>query len=305
MSNFYSLGLLGNPLEHSFSPYIHNTALSACGLKGEYVLYPVQPIPKGTLEICELLSNLRKGKITGLNVTIPHKRSVIPYLDELTSEANLVKAVNTIYSRNGKLIGDNTDICGFMTDLNRKLAEAYNLNLLRISTDQHALVLGAGGAARAIVHGLLLSCWKVTVAARREYQAAELVKDLQLNVGNDYLNSILLDEISIGSLLGEITLVINATPVGMWPETQASPWPEGLMLSKGMVVYDLIYNPQETRLVQQAVTQGLYASGGLGMLVEQALLSFVKWTGYLPEKNAFYENIIANLSKEILFRGEK
>ena len=305
MSNYYSFGLVGFPLEHTFSPYIHTRALSACGLEGEYVLYPVPPLPNGTSEICNLLANIRKKEIAGLNVTIPYKRAVIPFLDELTSEANHVKAVNTIYTRNGKLIGDNTDIYGFLTDLNRKLVEAYNLNLLRSSIDQHALVLGAGGAARAIVYGLLLSCWKVTVAARSEHQAAELVIDLKQNISNDYLNSIPLNKISIGSLLSEIILVINATPVGMWSETQASPWPEGLMLSKGMMVYDLVYNPQVTQLIQQAHTQGLYTSGGLGMLVEQAILSFIKWTGCIPDKNSFYENMIDNLSKEIPFSGEK
>ncbi len=111
------LGLAGYPLEHSLSPKIHLAAFKSCGLQGDYSLFPIFPDDKQGLE--ELLGRVRSGKITGLNVTIPHKQNVIPFLDELTSTAKAVGAVNTIYCRNDKLIGDNTDADGFLLDLKR------------------------------------------------------------------------------------------------------------------------------------------------------------------------------------------
>src|SRR5262245_42500216 len=167
------LCLIGYPLSHSFSPKIHTAALQSCGLEGNYSLFPIQPEDKKGLQ--DLLSRVRSGEIQGLNVTIPHKQNVIPFFDELTPTAEAIRAVNTIYLRENKLVGNNTDAPGFLADLKKFLTTES-----RSHGDKNALVLGAGGSARAIAYALLNDGWSVTIAARRLAQAQQLA-DLFLN----------------------------------------------------------------------------------------------------------------------------
>ena len=274
------LGLIGYPLGHSLSPRIHSAALRACGLVGDYSLFPIQPDDKEGLK--DLLARVCSSEITGLNVTIPHKQNVIPLLDVLTETAEAVGAVNTIYLRNNKLIGDNTDAPGFLAGLRKFLAEFPSPVRAEQSRGveegikvkgKKALVLGAGGSARAIVYALLKDGWNVILAARRFEQAQQLV-DLftnhQLQIADFTLSNI---------ELSQITLIVNTTPVGMSPNTDRSPWPENLLFPQHAAIYDLVYNPGETRLVKEARAQGLSAITGLGMLIEQAALAFELWTG--------------------------
>src|SRR6266508_433141 len=145
------LGLIGYPLGHSLSPKLHTAALRSCDLEGDYSLFPIPPADKQVLK--DLLNRVRSDEIHGLNVTIPHKQSVIAYLDELTSTAKSIGAVNTIYLRQNKLIGDNTDASGFLSDLKRFLtAETLPPSGMIRHGDMNALVLGAGGSARAVVY---------------------------------------------------------------------------------------------------------------------------------------------------------
>ncbi len=161
------LGLIGYPVSHSLSPKIQNAALKACGLEGDYSLFPIAPDDMQALK--DLLDRVRSGEITGLNVTIPHKQNVIPFMDELTPTAKAIGAVNVIYLRENKLIGDNTDAHGFLTDLKK----AFDFS--SFAAQPCALILGAGGSARAVVYALLKDGWNVTIAARRIEQAQELV----------------------------------------------------------------------------------------------------------------------------------
>jgi len=274
------LGLIGYPLGHSLSPRIHSAALRACGLVGDYSLFPIQPDDKEGLK--DLLARVCSSEITGLNVTIPHKQNVIPLLDVLTETAEAVGAVNTIYLRNNKLIGDNTDAPGFLADLRKFLAEFPSPVRAEQSRGveegikvkgKKALVLGAGGSARAIVYALLKDGWNVILAARRFEQAQQLV-DLftnhQLQIADFTLSNI---------ELSHITLIVNATPVGMSPNSDRSPWPENLLFPQHAAIYDLVYNPRETKLMIDARAQGLSAITGQGMLIEQAALAFELWTG--------------------------
>ncbi|PJB66449.1 MAG: shikimate dehydrogenase, partial [Anaerolineae bacterium CG_4_9_14_3_um_filter_57_17] len=162
-SSSFHLGLIGYPLGHSLSPKIHAAALKACGLRGDYSLFPIHPDDKQGLK--DLLNRVRSGEITGLNVTIPHKQNVIPLLDELTPTAQAIGAVNTIYRHGEKLIGENTDAAGFLSDLKK------NIGNWKLGIGKLALVLGAGGAARAVIYALLHDGWQVTLAARRIEQA--------------------------------------------------------------------------------------------------------------------------------------
>ncbi|MBK6645922.1 MAG: shikimate dehydrogenase [Anaerolineales bacterium] len=270
----YQLGLIGYPLGHSLSPKIHTAALSAFNLQGNYSLFPIHPDDKQ--ELFNLLTRVRAGEIHGLNVTIPHKQNVIGFMDELTQTAKSIGAVNTIYMRDDKLIGDNTDAPGFLSDLKRVSNSSFII-------PHSALVLGAGGSARAVVYALLNDGWNVTIAARRIEQAQKLADSFtnyQLPITN----------LADFPLL-TFHLLVNTTPLGMTPNIETSPLPENTVLSKRTFVYDLVYNPRETKLVRDARAQGLNASTGLGMLIEQAALAFEKWTGHNPPRDILYQAI--------------
>lgn len=266
----FHLGLIGYPLGHSLSPKIHAAALAASGLQGSYSLFPIHPDDKQGLS--ELLNRVRAGEVHGLNVTIPHKQNVIEFVDELTPTAQAIGAVNTIYMRDDKLIGDNTDAPGFLSDLKRVNKETGT------QVDKLALVLGAGGSARAVVYALVNDGWNLTIAARRSEQAKQLAQSFpkyQLPITN-------LDHLQPSTF----NLIVNTTPLGMTPNAETSPLPEDAEFTKNTFVYDLVYNPRETKLVKTARAQGLNASTGLGMLIEQAALTFESWTGYSPPREA-------------------
>ncbi|MBP6179376.1 MAG: shikimate dehydrogenase [Anaerolineales bacterium] len=267
------LGLIGYPLGHSLSPKIHTAALKAVGLQGNYSLFPIHPDDKQGLR--DLLAHVRSGEIHGLNVTIPHKQNVIEFMEELTPTANVIGAVNTIYMRENKLIGDNTDAPGFLADLKQVSNSSF-------TTPHSALVLGAGGSARAVVYALCNDGWNVTLAARRIEQAQQLSHsfgkyDLQLS--------------TFDLQPATFNLIVNTTPVGMTPNPDHSPLPENLSLPANAFVYDLVYNPRETKLVREARAQGLNASTGLGMLIEQAILAFEKWTGRIPPRDVLFDAV--------------
>ena len=281
----YQLGLIGYPLGHSLSPKIHAAALSACGLQGRYSLFPIPPEDKQGLK--DLLARVRINEIHGLNVTIPHKQNVIELMDELTATAKAIGAVNTIYLHQDKLIGDNTDTSGFLSDLKRFLILECGSLLSHLqeqvpALQKKALVLGAGGSARAIVYALLCDGWDVTIAARRIEQAQQLSQsfgkyDLRLSTFDLQLST--------------FNLIVNTTPLGMAPNIEDSPLPENIVLSPKTVIYDLIYNPRETKLVKDARAQGLSATTGLGMLIEQAALAFEIWTGAKADRDAMQKAV--------------
>ena len=267
------LGLIGYPLGHSLSPKIHAAALNACGLKGNYSLFPIHPEDKQGLK--DLLARVRTGEIRGLNVTIPHKQNVIELMDELTPTANAIGAVNTIYMRENKLIGANTDAPGFLADLKRVSNSSFAIH-------HFALVLGAGGSARAVVYALANDGWNVTLAARRIEQAQQLAdsfKNYELHITTFDLQPLTFD------------LIVNTTPLGMTPNIESSPLPENLSLPSNAFVYDLVYNPSETKLIRDARAKGLSASTGLGMLIEQAALAFETWTGASADRIAMLQAV--------------
>jgi shikimate dehydrogenase len=271
------LGLIGYPLGHSLSPKIHAAALKACGLEGQYSLFPIAPEDKQGLK--DLLARVRAGEIQGLNVTIPHKQNVIEFMDELTPTAKAIGAVNTIYMREDKLIGDNTDAPGFLSDLKRVIGNR------KLGIGKSAIVLGAGGSARAVVYALVNNGWNVTIAARRIEQAQQLSESfsnykLQVTEYSSFIFH-----------LSSFALLVNTTPLGMTPNTESSPLPENLSLPANAFVYDLVYNPRETKFVRDARAQGLHASTGLGMLIEQAALAFEKWTGHNPPREVLYQAV--------------
>jgi shikimate dehydrogenase len=268
----YQLGLIGFPLGHSLSPKIHAASLKACGLQGDYSLFPIPP--EDTQSLKDLLARVRSGELHGLNVTIPHKQNVIPLLDELTPTAKAIGAVNTIYMRDKKLTGDNTDAAGFLSDLKKFMGDS------KLGIGKSVLVLGAGGSARAVVYALLNDGWQVTLAARRIEQAEQLA--------NSFTGYKLQVTDNSAFFIQHSALIVNTTPLGMSPNIETSPLPENTILSKSTFVYDLVYNPRQTKLIKDARAQGLQATTGLGMLIEQAALAFKLWTGHNPPREILH-----------------
>jgi shikimate dehydrogenase len=298
------LGLIGYPLGHSLSPVIHTAAFQSCGLEGSYSLFPVHPDDKRGLK--ELLDRVRNGEIMGFNVTIPHKQNVIELLDELTPTAQAIGAVNTIYRRDHKLIGENTDAAGFLSDLKRFLTTVPLTGTIKTQrhVDSNALVLGAGGSARAVVYALANDGWNVSLTARRMEQAHQLADsfanyELSRSIPVGPITSCQFSNLHAKRLVSNLSLIINTTPVGMAPNIDGSPWPENLPFPPHAAIYDLVYNPRETKLVQEACLQGLQATTGLGMLVEQAALAFEIWTGHRPSREEMFasatQSLISNL----------
>jgi shikimate dehydrogenase len=273
-SKFFQLGLIGYPLGHTFSPLIHTAAFKTCGLHGNYSLYPIPPDkPQG---LTDLLKRIRAKEIHGLNITFPHKLNVIPLIDELTPTAEAIGAVNTIYMRRNKLVGDNTDADGFLTDL--KLTTGVPTFGQRPS----ALILGSGGAARAVIYALSNDGWNITVSARSPGRLQEFVRRFN--------NIDIMDFNALASQHSNYNLIVNTTPLGMIPNDDQSPWPE-MPFPIGAVIYDLVYNPRITKLVKAARAQGLSAVTGMGMLIEQAALAFEIWTGHSPSRPVLLEAV--------------
>ena len=255
--------------------------MDACDLWGDYSIFSIQPDDLQGLK--DLLTRVCSGEIHGLNVTIPHKQNVITLLEELTPTAKAIGAVNTISLQNDKLTGDNTDVPGFLADLKMFLESRKS----KIVNRNMALVLGAGGSARAVTYALLQDGWKVTIAARRIEQARELIAQLP----NPESRIMSVEFTALHSLLSTLSLVVNTTPLGMSPNIDTSPWPVDLPFPSNAAIYDLVYNPRETKLIRDARAAGLPAITGLGMLIEQAALSFEIWTGCSPPRETLWDNL--------------
>ncbi len=256
------VGILGWPVRHSLSPIIHNAALKAQALNWRYVGLNVPPRRLG-----DAVRGLVALGFLGANITIPHKEAVLPLLDRLSDGARAVGAVNTIVIRDGLLYGDNTDVAGFLAPLTPRRDGLREGNMV---------VLGAGGAARAVVYALLTAFAprRVTIASRRAAPAEQIAHDMSVFGAVDV---VALPEAA--QLLAEAHLVVNATPVGMHPETSISPWPDRTVWHARQLVYDLVYRPRSTQLMQEASARGAQVLGGLPMLLGQAAEAYRQWTG--------------------------
>lgn len=275
------LGLTGWPLSHSLSPRIHTAALTDLNLEGSYDLYPIDPAESHQLE--KLLESIRRHEIQGLNVTIPHKRRVFDLVDELTPSARSIGAVNTVYMEGSQLIGHNTDAPGFAMDLR-------NVSRLNIDHGGTAIILGAGGSSRAVIFELFKRSWKIIIAARNVDQGRSLA-NFYCSDGGPAVSAIPLEHDAILPYVSDLDLIINTTPVGMYPNITFSPWPGSLPFPPHAFVYDLIYNPGQTALVKSAQEAGLDGANGLGMLIEQAALAFEIWTGRIAPRAQMYSAV--------------
>lgn len=299
---YYRLGLIGWPVAHSFSPLIHRLALQASGLEGEYLLYPVEP-QQFDGQAGELIRQLRHGELNGINVTVPHKQRVLAYADRLTASARMAGAVNTLYLERGKVVGDNSDIPGFWMDLERlgwvgeKSRAAHSHKIVPID---RAIILGAGGAARAVAVAFASRGWQVGLAARREEQAQEAATELKRAMGKPAVTALLLDCHLLENFDEPVAIIVNATSAGMSPQIGVDPWPEKIPLPEDARLYDLVYNPSQTRLLRRGRSSGLQATNGLGMLVGQAVLSFQRWTKQTPSFEAILQEVHHQINQDNL-----
>jgi shikimate dehydrogenase len=263
------VGVMGWPIEHSLSPAMHNAAFANLGLEWVYLPLPVEPG-----EVVQALKGLAALNFVGSNVTVPHKQAVMRYMDELTEAAQITGAVNTIHIQDGKFIGANTDPVGFLNSLREGGCRPKGLRVA---------VLGAGGAARAVVYALAKAeADSVIVFNRTAERAAFLVDDLAEAFPDSRLGFEALTEEALMAMGDHIDLVINTTSAGMYPHVDTCPWPEGVSVPGNAVFYDLVYNPLETVFLARARAAGATAIDGLGMLVHQGALSFEQWTGRQP-----------------------
>jgi shikimate dehydrogenase len=243
-------GILGRPVAHSLSPAMHNAAFRELGLNAVYVAFPVA-------DLAQAVAGLRGLQIRGASVTIPLKEEIIPLLDELDPQAAKMGAVNTVVNRDGRLMGYNTDWLGAL----RALEEKTDLAGKRV------LILGAGGASRAIAFGIMEKGGQVAITDVDRDRALALSRQIWVEVvAPDYLSQYPAD------------ILINATPVGMEPKTGDIPIDPDL-LGRFQVVMDIVYKPLETRLLHEAGAKGCQVIDGLRMLIHQATEQFTLWTG--------------------------
>lgn len=259
------LGVIGDPVAHTASPAMHNAALRALNLDYAYAAFRVAPaaLPQALAGMCAL-------GLVGLNVTVPHKQAVMAHLDEVSEEAKSIGAVNTIAQRDGRLVGYNTDAFGIV----QSLKADGGLDPLPAKV----ALLGAGGAARAVLYALLAreEVEEVLLFNRTVEKAAALAGDL------DGTGKVRVGSLAETGPIGDAGLLINATALGMHPRTDVSPLADPSCLHERMLVADLVYNPLETLLMQQAAAAGAQAINGLGMLAYQGARSFEIWTGVEP-----------------------
>jgi shikimate dehydrogenase len=270
------VGVIGWPVTHSISPAMHNAAFKALGLNDwQYELAPVPP----DIVRQSLLMLRDEGGFIGVNVTVPLKEKVMPFVlpDE---RARAVGAVNTIDFRTN--VGTNTDVVGLVDDLT---AHGIRLDGTKV------IVLGAGGAARAAVYGLAKAGAQVIVVNRTQQKAQVMLADLTISAGIRSADVKTLDE----AAEEDVILIVNCTSVGLWPKVDESPWIAGVPFPKGVTVYDTVYRPERTLLMQQVEANGGQAIGGLGMLVRQGAAAFKIWTHRDPPLEVMFE-----AAKEVL-----
>jgi len=277
------LGVIGHPVEHTSSPAMHNAAIAALGLDYVYAAFPVRPEDLG-----RAIAGMRALNIRGLNVTVPHKVAVMALVDEVSPEARAIGAVNTLDHSEGRLIGHNTDAFGVMQSL--RLDGGLETLPPRVA------LLGAGGAARAILYGLLQrpEVEHIALLNRTPEKAAALAA--ALDPGGQRVQPGALDGSAAGPL-HEAGLLINSTAIGMHPHPDASPLPDPTCLHAGMVVLDIVYNPLETLLLRQARQAGAHPVDGLGMLARQGARAFEIWTGVEPPVEVMRAAALERLGK--------
>jgi len=255
-------GVIGDPIEHTLSPIMHNAAFEALKIDYVFLAFKVKPV-----EVKNAMNGMRALGIHGLNVTMPHKNAVIKYLDEVDPAGKTIASTNTILNKDGRLLGFNTDGVGALNALEQNGVEPRG---------KRVLLLGAGGAAKAIAYTLSQEADELVILNRTPKSAIELA-DLLKRKFHKKITAGQLSPSTVKDNLAEADVLINATSVGMEPNANQSPvapqW-----LRRGLAVMDIVYNPVETRLAKDAKAAGAQVVSGVEMLIYQGAVSFEIWT---------------------------
>jgi len=277
--------LLGYPVGHSMSAVMHNAAFRELELDYRYELKSVPPSELGGL----VASELQSEDFAGGSVTIPHKVAIMEHLDRVTPSALRIGAVNTIVKEGGRLMGYNTDGTGAL----RGIIEAHG-----DIAGSRVVMVGAGGAARAVGYHLSTNVKELTIANRTPENAETLARTLSANPEcRAKVKSIPLDEDALRASIKEADVLVNGTPLGMHPETGSSPVEKDL-LHPGLLVFDLVYNPVKTRLLRDAEEAGASILPGVNMLVYQGVEAFKMWTGVDPPVETMRAAVLKALGGE-------
>ncbi len=268
--------LIGHPVEHSMSPTMWNPALQELDLDYIYVAFNVHPD-----DLEKAINGIRALGIKGVNVTIPHKETIIKYIDEIDPIARKMGAINTIKNDNGLLKGRNTDGDGARKSLIDAGCEISGKKIL---------ILGSGGVARAICYILSKEAEKIILTDIIEERAINLAKEVKDKMKAEVIGK-LSSETNIKEEIKDTDILINATPLGMYPKVNASPISKELLQSN-LFVFDVIYNPLETKLMKEAAEIGCKTLGGLDMLINQGVIAFEWWTGKSPNSALMKNKII-------------
>lgn len=281
-TDFY--GLLGNPVRKSLSPAMHNANFEALGMNAVYTPYEVTEDSLGPI-----MGSLEALRFKGLNVTMPLKQRIISYLDELEESAALCNAVNTIFWKNGRLYGTNTDGIGFVTGL--KEQGKFD------PVGKHCLIFGAGGASRGVAFALAASgvasitLWKRDSGDDKLKTLAARLNEYRSGVCRTFSN----DKADVARFISENELIINGTPLGMAPNTDATPFDTSLLGPEHMVC-DLVYVPHDTLLLRQAEQRGARILYGYWMTIWQGAEAFRKWTGKDPDAEVMTKALLEHLT---------
>lgn len=263
------VGVIGDPVEHSRSPQMHNAAFAKAGLDYVYVPFHVRPD-----DLAAAIAGFKAINVVGINVTLPHKQAVIPFLTSISREAELIGAVNTLTFVDGNIHGDNTDAPGVLQALDE------DGNTSGTPVGEKVVVLGAGGAARAVVVALALrGVAAITIANRTVEKAVALATEMDQKTGVSMQGMGLTDE-RLPLSVRESKLLVNTATISMdvtHPLLISADW-----LQPNTIVYDIVYTPPVTPLMQAATERGCQTLGGIGMLVHQGAIAFEKWTGVAP-----------------------
>ncbi len=258
-------GVWGHPIKHSFSPLIHNPAFSKFGINAIYTAFDIHPD-----ELEQAVRGARSLGLAGWNLTVPHKQAILPLLDEISDTANRIGAVNTVVNDNGRLVGDNTDADGFLSPL---LARTQFQ-----PTAAECLLIGAGGAARAVAFALAdAGAGRITIANRTAETAQDLVAELRSETSLPSATACTLEAVA-GTRYPSVQLVVQCTSLGL--SGHLPPCPDWESLPRDAVITDLVYGPQPTPFLQAASAHGLATHDGIWMLLGQASQAFYIWTGH-------------------------
>jgi shikimate dehydrogenase len=274
-------GLIGDPVEHSMSPAMQNAAFKKLGLDFVYVAFRVR-----TEDVDKAVAGMRAFHIRGINVTIPHKIAVIRQLDRVDGQAAKIGAVNTIVNDNGILTGYNTDSPGFIKPM---IERGFAPDGKRV------LIIGAGGAARAAAFALMDYQTSLSILNRTVERARLMAEQMESSFGRP-VESGALDNENLSREIARADMIVNTTSVGMSSSADTPLDPS--LLRKGLVVYDIVYNPVRTRLLQEAESVGCVTIGGAEMLAWQGALAFEKWTGCTAPIELMKEEVLRQLSHE-------